>query len=144
MGRAIRMGWGLAVALFAVQAWGAGTGAPDAGTPDAGLPTEVGVHRTDAGFEVEANGRADAGAEPAFQAPTLLADSPATYPKQLAAGGALGPGQQGTDQRFGRDPELPPRRAAEDQLADRRVEIPRVHQHGMPADVRNDVGHCSS
>ena len=66
------------------------------------------------------------------------------HPQQLAAGGAVGPGQQGTDQRLGRDPELPPRRAAEDQLADRRVEIPRVHQHGVPADVRNDVGHCSS
>ncbi len=60
MGRAVLMGWVLGLALFALRAWGAGPGAPDAGTPDAG-------------------------AEPAFQPPTLLADSPATYPKQLAA-----------------------------------------------------------
>ncbi|MFL5347636.1 MAG: TonB family protein [Hyalangium sp.] len=84
-GRSVQVGWVLAVALFAVRAWGAGPGALDAGPPDAGLPTEVGVHRTGAGFEVEAPGPRDAGVEPAFQAPTLLADSPATYPKQLAA-----------------------------------------------------------
>lgn len=77
--------WVLAVALFAVRAWGAGPGALDAGPPDAGVSTEVGVHRTDSGFVVEAKGPEDAGTQPAFQAPTLLADSPATYPKQLAA-----------------------------------------------------------
>jgi hypothetical protein len=66
------------------------------------------------------------------------------HPQQHAGRGAIGPGHQGPDQRLGRDPELPPRRAAEDQLAGGRVEIARVHQHGVPADVRNDVGHCPS
>jgi TonB family protein len=85
-GQAWQAGLALAVALFALQAWGARRGPPDAGTPDAGVPTEVGVSRTEAGFALEAGGPADAGvAESVFLPPTLLADSPATYPPQLAA-----------------------------------------------------------
>ncbi|WP_373691586.1 TonB-dependent receptor domain-containing protein [Hyalangium versicolor] len=80
MGRSLELGLVLGLALFALRAWGA-----DAGTSDAGTLTEVGVRRTDAGLELEATGPADAGSESTFQAPMLLADSPATYPTQLAA-----------------------------------------------------------
>ncbi|HYH94862.1 TonB family protein, partial [Hyalangium sp.] len=82
---------GLGLALCSLQAWGArpgraNAGTPDAGTPDAGTPTEVGVYRTDAGFAVDTGGPTDAGvAQPAFLPPSLLADSPAPYPPQLAA-----------------------------------------------------------
>lgn len=76
----------LGLALVALPAWGARKGPADAGPPDAGVPTEVGVSRTDAGFAVETGGPEDAGvAQPVFLAPTLLADSPAAYPPQLAA-----------------------------------------------------------
>ncbi|WP_407659986.1 TonB family protein [Hyalangium gracile] len=78
------MSLALGLVLLAQGAWGAGSGPADAGTPDAGTATEVGLRRTDAGFELEAGGTADAGTGPAFQAPTLLADSPASYPRELA------------------------------------------------------------
>ncbi|MBN1205150.1 MAG: TonB-dependent receptor [Myxococcaceae bacterium] len=84
-GHGLRWGLALGLALFALQAWGAGPGAMDAGTPDAGTLTEVGVRRTDAGFALEASTPTDAGTEPAFQAPTLLADAPAPYPQALVA-----------------------------------------------------------
>lgn len=81
-----QVGLALGLALVALPAWAARKGPADAGTPDAGVPTEVGVSRTDAGFAVETGGPEDAGvAQPVFLAPTLLADSPATYPPQLAA-----------------------------------------------------------
>jgi TonB family protein len=68
-----------------LQALAALPGAADAGVPDAGTLVEVGVRRTDAGFELEASGPTDAGVGPVFLAPTLLADSPAAYPPALAA-----------------------------------------------------------
>lgn len=79
-------GLALAMALVALPALGARKGPADAGAPDAGVPTEVGVSRTDAGYAVETASPEDAGvAQPVFLAPTLLADSPATYPPPLAA-----------------------------------------------------------
>ena len=75
----------LVLLLGALPAWGARPGAPDAGVPDAGTRVEVGVQRTDSGFALEASGPADAGPGPAFLPPTLLADSPATYPAELAS-----------------------------------------------------------
>jgi TonB family protein len=83
--RVLGPGLALVLALGALPAWGAGGGAADAGVPDAGTRVEVGVHRTDSGFALEASGPGDAGAEPAFLPPTLLADSPAGYPPELAA-----------------------------------------------------------
>ncbi|XXF81687.1 TonB family protein [Myxococcaceae bacterium GXIMD 01537] len=63
----------------------AGARAADGGTPDAGTLAEVGVARTDAGYALEGGGAPDAGVEPSFRPPALLADSPAPYPPQLAA-----------------------------------------------------------
>ncbi|HLL01863.1 MAG TPA: TonB-dependent receptor [Myxococcaceae bacterium] len=80
-------GAGLVLVLLfgALPAWGARPGAPDAGVPDAGTRVEVGVQRTDSGFALEASGPADAGPGPAFLPPTLLTDSPAMYPAELAS-----------------------------------------------------------
>jgi TonB family protein len=79
------LGPGLALVLTLGALPASGAGAADAGVPDAGTLVEVGVRRTETGFALEASGPADAGAEPAFRPPTLLADSPAEYPPELAA-----------------------------------------------------------
>ncbi len=60
----------------------AGTVSTDGGTPLA--PLEVGVQRTDAGFALEGLGPSDAGAAPQLEPPTLVQDSPAKYPPELA------------------------------------------------------------
>jgi TonB family protein len=81
------LGWvlGLTLSLLASRAPAAGRGTADAGPADAGVQAEVGVHRTDSGFQVEAVEPVDSGTEPVFLAPTLLADSPAAYPPALAS-----------------------------------------------------------
>ncbi len=61
-GRALAAALALSLALVTLPAWGAARGAVDAGTPDGGALT----------------------AEPAFLPPSLLADSPASYPPKLA------------------------------------------------------------
>jgi TonB family protein len=78
--RLLRPALALVLTLGALPAWGAA----DGGVADGGALVEVGVRRTDAGFTLEASGAADAGAQPAFLPPTLLADSPADYPPALA------------------------------------------------------------
>lgn len=84
--RALEAALALGLALLTLPAWGGQRGAADAGTPDGGSLTELGVHRTDAGFALETGSPADAGVvEPVFLPPSLLADSPAAYPPQLAA-----------------------------------------------------------
>jgi TonB family protein len=55
--------------------------AADAGT----VQTEVDLQRTDGGFALEGASAPDAGAQPRFEPPTLVADSPASYPEALAA-----------------------------------------------------------
>lgn len=75
----------LALALLTLPAWGAQRGAADGGTADGGTLTEVGVRRTDAGFALESSGPVEAGVEPVLLPPSLLADSPAPYPPQLAS-----------------------------------------------------------
>ncbi|HYO59511.1 TonB family protein [Archangium sp.] len=52
-------------------------------SPDAGLvPTEVDLQRADGGFALQ--GVADGGTQPAFEAPALVVDSPASYPEALS------------------------------------------------------------
>jgi TonB family protein len=83
--RTFEVGLALGLTLLALQAWGAGPGVVDAGTPEGGAVGEVGVRRTETGFAVEASGPGEASTEPVFAPPSLLADSPAAYPEQLAA-----------------------------------------------------------
>ncbi|WP_395834317.1 TonB family protein [Archangium violaceum] len=60
--------------------------APLAGAPDAGLvQTEVDLQRSDGGFALDGAGEGDGGTQPRFEAPQLMADSPARYPEALAA-----------------------------------------------------------
>ncbi|SEM39713.1 TonB family C-terminal domain-containing protein [Stigmatella aurantiaca] len=82
-GRAVPGAWArLCAVLLVLQAGTAFAQGLDGGSPDAGAPTEVEVRRTEAGFALEAG---DAGTEPVFLPPSLLADSPAQYPPELAA-----------------------------------------------------------
>jgi TonB family protein len=84
-GRALEAALALGLTLLTLPAWGARRGAVDGGTPDGGALTEVGVRRTEAGFTLETARPLDVGVEPAFLPPSLLADSPAAYPPQLAS-----------------------------------------------------------
>ncbi|HEY0093923.1 MAG TPA: TonB family protein, partial [Archangium sp.] len=61
---------------------------PKAESTDAGVvQTEVGLQRSDGGYALEGLGATDAGtpAQPRFEPPTLVTDSPARYPEGLAA-----------------------------------------------------------
>jgi TonB family protein len=61
---------------------------PKAESTDAGVvQTQVGVQRSDGGYALEGLGATDAGtpAQPRFEPPTLVTDSPARYPEGLAA-----------------------------------------------------------
>ncbi|MCP3139961.1 TonB family protein [Pyxidicoccus xibeiensis] len=107
--RAVALVLGLLVPVFAVRAQEGGP-LSDGGVPDAALvveqaprAAEVELLRTDAGWTVDtgapaaldadADADADAGvaqAQPAFVPPSLVADSPAPYPPQLAAQGVAG------------------------------------------------------
>jgi len=95
--RAVVLALGVLIPLLVAR--GQPLSEPDAGVPDAAVSTpvdtEVGLQRTDAGWSVDPGALAapesDAGVpQQAFVPPTLVADSPAPYPPQVATEGVAG------------------------------------------------------
>jgi TonB family protein len=95
-GRAVALALCLLMPVLAARAQ-----APDAGLSDAAVPApapveaELDVQRTDAGWSVDTGTAAGPGSDAgvpqqAFVPPSLVADSPAAYPPQLAGEGVAG------------------------------------------------------